>query len=113
MEAIRSLHQQLDDDDNGNIDLTESDDVCFFHFVLLHFHLQQSRQSVHESSGRNETKIAYQMAQTGLAQQSGSCDVDQIIVLSKWPFRIVSNGDSPHVARAAKAQKKTQNQTIH
>lgn len=27
MEAIRSLHQQLDDDDNGNIDLTESDDV--------------------------------------------------------------------------------------
>lgn len=29
MEAIRSLHQQLDDDDNGNIDLTESDDVSF------------------------------------------------------------------------------------
>lgn len=27
MEAIRSLHQQLDDDDNGNIDLSESDDV--------------------------------------------------------------------------------------
>lgn len=27
MEAIKSLHQQLDDDDNGNIDLTESDDV--------------------------------------------------------------------------------------
>lgn len=27
MEAIRSLHQQLDDDENGNIDLTESDDV--------------------------------------------------------------------------------------
>lgn len=27
MEAIRSLHEQLDDDDNGNIDLTESDDV--------------------------------------------------------------------------------------
>ncbi|XP_037028866.1 stromal interaction molecule homolog isoform X2 [Bradysia coprophila] len=26
MEAIKSLHQQLDDDDNGNIDLTESDD---------------------------------------------------------------------------------------
>ncbi|XP_055297506.1 stromal interaction molecule homolog isoform X6 [Sitodiplosis mosellana] len=26
MEAIRSLHQQLDDDDNGNIDLSESDD---------------------------------------------------------------------------------------
>lgn len=28
LEAIRSLHQQLDDDANGNIDLTESDDVC-------------------------------------------------------------------------------------
>lgn len=27
MEAIKSLHEQLDDDDNGNIDLTESDDV--------------------------------------------------------------------------------------
>lgn len=27
MEAIRTLHQQLDDDDNGNIDITESDDV--------------------------------------------------------------------------------------
>lgn len=34
MEAIRSLHQQLDDDDNGNIDLTESDDVsAFIRFV--------------------------------------------------------------------------------
>lgn len=30
MEAIRSLHQQLDDDDNGNIDIAESDDVRFF-----------------------------------------------------------------------------------
>lgn len=30
MEAIKSLHQQLDDDDNGNIDLTESDDVSDF-----------------------------------------------------------------------------------
>jgi len=28
LEAIKSLHQQLDDDDNGNIDLEESDDVC-------------------------------------------------------------------------------------
>lgn len=27
MEAIKELHSQLDDDDNGNIDLTESDDV--------------------------------------------------------------------------------------
>lgn len=42
MEAIRSLHQQLDDDENGNIDLTESDDVsytittttCLFIFIL-------------------------------------------------------------------------------
>lgn len=36
MEAIKSLHEQLDDDDNGNIDLSESDDVrietknCYF-----------------------------------------------------------------------------------
>lgn len=29
MEAIRSLHQQLDDDDNGDIDLSESDDVSW------------------------------------------------------------------------------------
>lgn len=28
LEAIRSLHRQLDDDDNGDIDLSESDDVC-------------------------------------------------------------------------------------
>lgn len=28
LEAIRSLHEQLDDDDNGDIDLSESDDVC-------------------------------------------------------------------------------------
>lgn len=34
MEAIRSLHQQLDDDDNGNIDLTESDDVSLV-FVFI------------------------------------------------------------------------------
>lgn len=27
MEAIRQLHRQLDDDDNGNIDIAESDDV--------------------------------------------------------------------------------------
>lgn len=29
LEAIRSLHRQLDDDDNGDIDLSESDDVRF------------------------------------------------------------------------------------
>lgn len=27
LEAIRSLHRQLDDDENGDIDLSESDDV--------------------------------------------------------------------------------------
>lgn len=32
MEAIRSLHRQLDDDDNGNIDLSESDDVGLKNF---------------------------------------------------------------------------------
>jgi hypothetical protein len=29
IEAIKSLHRQLDDDDNGDIDLSESDDVSF------------------------------------------------------------------------------------
>lgn len=33
LEAIRSLHRQLDDDDNGDIDLSESDDVCDFHLI--------------------------------------------------------------------------------
>lgn len=28
LEAIKSLHRQLDDDKDGNIDLSESDDVC-------------------------------------------------------------------------------------
>lgn len=27
LEAIKTLHRQLDDDDNGDIDLSESDDV--------------------------------------------------------------------------------------
>lgn len=27
LEAIRTLHSQLDDDANGNVDLSESDDV--------------------------------------------------------------------------------------
>lgn len=38
MEAIRSLHQQLDDDENGNIDLSESDDVSkkkLFHSLFF------------------------------------------------------------------------------
>ena len=30
LEAIRSLHEQLDDDDNGDIDLSESDDVILY-----------------------------------------------------------------------------------
>lgn len=30
LEAIKSLHSQLDDDANGNVDLSESDDVCTF-----------------------------------------------------------------------------------
>lgn len=30
LEAIKSLHSQLDDDANGNVDLTESDDVRIF-----------------------------------------------------------------------------------
>lgn len=30
LEAIRSLHRQLDDDADGAIDLSESDDVSFF-----------------------------------------------------------------------------------
>lgn len=34
MEAIASLHRQLDDDDNGNIDLSESDDVRNYWFKL-------------------------------------------------------------------------------
>ena len=34
LEAIRTLHGQLDDDANGNIDLSESDEVgCFLLFV--------------------------------------------------------------------------------
>lgn len=30
LEAIKSLHSQLDDDANGNVDLSESDDVNKF-----------------------------------------------------------------------------------
>jgi len=33
LEAIKSLHSQLDDDANGNVDLSESDDVKIF--ILL------------------------------------------------------------------------------
>lgn len=34
LEAIRSLHRQLDDDADGAIDLSESDDVSFFQINL-------------------------------------------------------------------------------
>ncbi len=33
LDAIRSLHQQLDDDNNGNIDLSETKDVCNIHLL--------------------------------------------------------------------------------
>ena len=34
LEAIRSLHRQLDDDANGNVDLSESDEVQYY-FLLF------------------------------------------------------------------------------
>lgn len=41
LEAIRSLHRQLDDDENGDIDLSESDDVsinlCFLSYTNQDF----------------------------------------------------------------------------
>lgn len=38
LEAIKSLHSQLDDDANGNVDLSESDDVStlLYDKVLLY-----------------------------------------------------------------------------
>jgi stromal interaction molecule 1 len=39
LEAIKSLHRQLDDDANGNVDLSESDEVkeCeLFYYVCIH-----------------------------------------------------------------------------
>lgn len=35
LEAIKSLHSQLDDDANGNVDLSESDDVRIFIYIAL------------------------------------------------------------------------------
>lgn len=35
LEAIKSLHQKLDDDANGNVDLSESNDVSFFPVKIL------------------------------------------------------------------------------
>lgn len=43
MEAIRSLHQQLDDDENGNIDLSESDDVRILFFCTISFGLSDQK----------------------------------------------------------------------
>lgn len=37
LEAIRSLHRQLDDDADGAIDLSESDDVSLFKILLLSY----------------------------------------------------------------------------
>jgi hypothetical protein len=40
LDAIRSLHRQLDDDANGNVDLSESDEVkeCgLICYVCMHF----------------------------------------------------------------------------
>lgn len=35
LEAIRSLHRQLDDDADGAIDLSESDDVSLFSIQII------------------------------------------------------------------------------
>jgi hypothetical protein len=40
LEAIKSLHRQLDDDANGNVDLSESDEVkkcALIRYVCSHF----------------------------------------------------------------------------
>ncbi|KAL3205727.1 hypothetical protein MRX96_040683 [Rhipicephalus microplus] len=34
-EAIRALHQQLDDDDNGSVDIAETDEVCLFVYIFF------------------------------------------------------------------------------
>lgn len=47
MEAIRSLHQQLDDDENGNIDLSESDDVRIFFCLHNHFRFIRSITTIY------------------------------------------------------------------
>lgn len=35
LESIKLLHRQLDDDKDGNIDLSESDDVRYLYFLNL------------------------------------------------------------------------------
>lgn len=34
LDAIRALHQQLDDDANGAVDLSESNDVSYYQFFI-------------------------------------------------------------------------------
>lgn len=36
LEAIRELHKQLDDDENGNVDLSETGDVCLKDNIKYH-----------------------------------------------------------------------------
>lgn len=59
MEAIRQLHRQLDDDDNGNIDISESDDVStpfcvffFFHLYLYNFVFTYACDSIIKKKNR-------------------------------------------------------------
>lgn len=43
LEAIRSLHSKLDDDANGNVDLSESDDVRIFIYIyIIHISLYRN-----------------------------------------------------------------------
>lgn len=51
LEAIKSLHSQLDDDANGNVDLSESDDVRIF--------IHRALENVFDICTRNVTKYIY------------------------------------------------------
>lgn len=51
LEAIKSLHSQLDDDANGNVDLSESDDVRIF--------IHRALENVSDICTRNVTKYTY------------------------------------------------------
>lgn len=55
MEAIASLHRQLDDDDNGNIDLSESDDVCFKSYLNRKSKVYEN----HVSMTRNRCSLSW------------------------------------------------------
>ena len=56
MEAIATLHRQLDDDDNGNIDLSESDDVGFVLFSYL-YKLYQHFAQIAVSQRRAQVRL--------------------------------------------------------